>query len=295
MAWSGLPRGVRGERGWRVSGRRLYWCGDDVFRACVLRLAMPQLGLRVLVPRGVTERGFARREGAGFSLGRVSRYLSSRGCSHLESIDREYGVKGSGDIDFAAEKDALLYAAEVKTRLIISRYTRIGVAREMLRYHLASPLEALAAWKRLEKTGVVKPGYDNPASIAELARLAVAAYMALEPRQLVIGLATVSYAKPVLRDAIGYVESTAGYLENCGLPVAGYAVLVVAPKEFTQDMLPSKILIKCYGDSCGKLSIPGNGAWTRIDWDKCPHALGCRECKYQRLCHAGKALYQELP
>ncbi len=275
--------------------RKLYWCGDDVFRGCILRHTMPQLGLQVLIPKGVTEKGFVRKESSSFDLSRVTRYLRDRGCPHLDEIDKTYNVRGRGDIDFAAKKNELLYVAEVKTRLIISKYPRINIVREMLKYHLAAPPKALAAWKSLEKAGQVKPSYDNPASIAELTRLTTAAYTMIKPREMIIGMVTLSYAKPLLQDIISYVADTVDYLKTCNLPITSYAVIVLKPEELTDEMLPRKLYIKCYGTGCDKLSIPDEGIHLDYDWNTCPQAIGCKYCSYHRLCLEKKLLLQELP
>jgi len=263
--------------------RRLYWCGDDIFRGCILREALKQAGLKVALPEGVTAKGYAAKRGSLYRLADATRLLAERGCRELAEIDATYNVKGLGDIDLAAwTRGNSLYTAEAKTRLIIRGLNSLQTLREMLEYHLAEPGRALQAWKRLETRGLVKPGYDNPASIAELTRAAVAAYQKFKPQTLIVGIATVSYAKPLLQTLKELAASTARYLQNCSIPVAGHAVIVFEPTGLNEDTIPVEATLYCHGDACNIIAAKKHTI--NLHWTHCPQPLGCSTCNHRRKC-----------
>ena len=282
---------------------RPYWCANGVFRGCILREVFTALGASVLLPKAISKKGVASKKGAAFRLSEVSALLASRGCSELANVDRAKGVgTGTGDIDFAALFPSdVLYVAEVKTRIALKWVSKPDVLELMLQYHLDEPGKALEAWNRLERLGVVKPGYDNPASIPELTRLVVGAYLKAVKGELrcagscklVIGLVTLSYVARLVKEVTRFVANTYEYLKSCNLPVAGYATVILCPR-LGNDLKPEMVEVACLGPSCKDLGLE-SAATVRLAWRSCPkglRVLGCGECRYRRYCLSAGLLVQ---
>ncbi len=280
--------------------RRLYWCSDDVFRGCILREALKEAGFKVLIPSGMAESGFIRRRGSGFPLKETSKALERKGCSDLTFIDKRFNIRGQGDIDLLAVKNSVGFVAEVKTRLIISTLPNIGKLKQMLAYHLGPPDLALEAWNKLFQGG--KRGeYDSPASISELAREAVAAYLRIPENELVIGGVSISYLPGNLTEyAYELVKSTEEYLARCGIPAIASALVLAFPTMFNEKIIPTRIYMKCIGDGCSVLGLKGEFS---ISYEKCSRdkVYGCNgeplegndriaRCNHYRKCFAYRLL-----
>lgn len=280
---------------------RLYWCGDDCVRGCILRKTFNVLGFDVLVPVSgpSPSSGKVPKRSSMYVLGGVTRSLAGRGCTDLADIDERWGVKplGRGDIDFVtfSKNSGVAFVAEVKTRLIVwtIKNYNIEVLRLMLQYHLDAPPNAERAWARLVKRGIVKPPrrgareYDNPASIAELTR-AVAAFTLNTSRSIqdlssvVPGVVTLCYATPVLNDLLTYVNNTYAYLRSCGVEVEEPVAIVLHPD--TVADVPRSITVSCVGKGCGKLGLASKAEIPQPLGGCAYSYLACRDCPYRRIC-----------
>ena len=276
-----------------------FWCGDSGFRGCILRRLFEAKGYQVIVPGSGPRRetGMLPKRGSQFSLADATRVFSENGLRELVAIDRKWNVspRGRGDIDFAAVKEELVFIAEAKTRLIPRSLKLHGPrdTRLMLQYHLDEPIGAEEAWEKLVEKGVVRPpgtrsrrgGYDNPASIAELARTVAGFHTKYRHvyryREIVVGIATMCYAAPFLDDIKKFLENTAIYLRRARLPVKPETALIVVYPDTLQGV-PGKARAKCIGGACRDLGIVGDES---IDpFTGCPEYRGCNKCQYREIC-----------
>ncbi len=278
-----------------MTSRRLFWCGDEGFRGCILRDIFTALGFRVLLPAGPpnVSTGKLPKRGSMFQLAKVASFLERKGGVEISRIDRTWNVAatGRGDIDLAVDLGQnIAYVAEVKTRLIprsISHYD-IEKALLMLQYHLDEPNEAEKAWRRLVAANIVRPpkpgrrgDYDNPASIAELTRAIVGFHLAHPTYKIVPGVATMCYIAPLLRNVIKYVDNTYRYLRKYDIPVEEPAIIVVYPDNLSDK--PSRVTLRCHGDSCHRLKLSDEKNF-EVSYHGCPNYHGCSECIYRELC-----------
>ncbi len=263
-------------------------------RGVVLPRLFHANGFRVLAPP-LRECGPGRLQ---FLHSDVADYLARRGCPEILQVNTAYCVRAGarGDVDFAAVRGDVLLVAEVKTRLLVKYFGR-DYLRDMLVYHLAEPLLAREAWDRLEQRGVVRrppckgrggQGYDNPASIAELARSAVGFCLRMPDacsniRVMVVSVITACYARPLLDVLMEAVGSTSGYLQRClGVRIEP-AVMVVHPDPgvFTGGSL-HRVSLECIGEGCSAIGglegveepLRGCEAYCRP----------CSGCRYLRVC-----------
>lgn len=280
--------------------RKLFWCGDESFRGCILRNIFTKLGFRVLLPTRPPNPSTKKlpKKGSTFQLAKVTEFLERRGGNEIGRVDRTWNVasNGKGDIDIAVDLgQGVAYVAEVKTRLIPRSISNHGIEKTilMLQYHLDEPNGAEKAWQRLVAARIVRPpkpgrrgDYDNPASIAELTR-AVVGFHLIRPnyKSIIPGVATMCYATPFIQDIFQYVTNTYRYLKYYGLPVEKPAVIVVYPDNFSG--IPSRVAIRCIGEGCHRLRLdPAKTISFSFEalLRDCPNYHSCNECKYQRLC-----------
>ena len=233
-----------------------YWCGDTCMRGVVLPRLFRANGFEVLAPplRGCSP---GRLQ---FPHWRVADFLAERGCGELAEVNRRYGVKerARGDVDFAAGRGSVVLVGEVKTRLIV-KYAGHAYLRDMLVYHLSEPGEALGAWERLERLGVVNSEYDNPASIAELVRSAAGFYLSRRDvfrgvERVVVAAITVCYARPLLDVMLGSVEAASRYLSRCiGLEFEPAVLMLKPDPSVFEGRGLERVDAECFGGGCSAL------------------------------------------
>ena len=276
---------------------RLFWCGDDCFRGCVLR-NMFGTAYRVLIPSVPpnTSSGKLPKHGSIFPLIDATNLALSHGCSELELIDKTWNVSRNarGDIDLAIElSNDVALVAEVKTRLISQAMKRHGleIAKLFLQYHLDEPSKANEAWSKLVQQGIINPysrngrRYDNPASIAELVR-SVLGFMAMHSsryRKLVVGAVTLCNVNPLRESVLEFLRRTRTFLERCGVSIAGHCLLIVTPDSFSG--IPKSLKLSCYGDGCKLLDAVIDREYPMNKLlSGCPEYRGCNECAYTGIC-----------
>jgi len=278
-------------------GARLFWCGDDCFRGCILRNVFNK-EFKVLIPVSTPSQRTKKlpKRGSTFLLHKASKLAHTYGCNELEEIDKEWCVsKGQGDIDFAVEISRdIAFVAEVKTRLIPMIVRRYGleIAKLMLQYHLDEPKRANDAWKKLVKHGIIKPpsclehkragGYDKPSSIAELTRSVLGFLTTYRYSKVIVGAISMCFINPLLSDVLEFVDNTRNYLKRCGVSVLGSCVIVIYPSDFND--IPKEVTLQCYGDGCEHLRLRKTTYSMNDLLLMCPEYHGCNECVYRNIC-----------